>query len=132
MYAKLIATKSKSKFTATKSGTSEAEADSEENADEEEMLTTVTLTQTMTQIDDQSKEDGDVDMEATFTQCTQEQLVGKHEPVIVLQQFKQDGDTLSLPNSLKLLHPLYIVLYDVDVTAIRQIECFQAADLCTR
>ncbi|XP_039287620.1 DNA repair endonuclease XPF [Nilaparvata lugens] len=128
MYAKLIATKSKSKFTATKSGTSEAEADSEENADEEEMLTTVTLTQTMTQIDDQSKEDGDVDMEATFTQCTQEQLVGKHEPVIVLQQFKQDGDTLSLPNSLKLLHPLYIVLYDVDVTAIRQIECFQAAD----
>lgn len=44
------------------------------------------------------------------------------EPVVVLQQFKQNGDPLSLTASLRSLKPKYIIMYNVDVTAIRQIE----------
>jgi hypothetical protein len=40
----------------------------------------------------------------------------------MIQQFKQDGNPLSLPSTLRSMKPKYIVMYDVDVTAIRQIE----------
>lgn len=50
------------------------------------------------------------------------QLDSASEPVVVLQQFKPDGDPQSLLANLHTLKPKYIVMYDVDVTAIRQIE----------
>lgn len=44
------------------------------------------------------------------------------EPVIVIQQYKRDGDFLSFPRSLRELQPKYIVMYDANMTAVRQIE----------
>ncbi|XP_050525134.1 DNA repair endonuclease XPF [Daktulosphaira vitifoliae] len=65
----------------------------------------------------------------TFTECLQ----GSHnettkEPIIILQQYKKDGDFLSLPRTLKELKPKFIVMYDVNMTAVRQIEVFQNSD----
>jgi len=40
----------------------------------------------------------------------------------VLQQYKKDGDFLSLPRTLRELQPKYIVMYDANMTAVRQIE----------
>jgi len=44
------------------------------------------------------------------------------EPIIVIQQYKKDGDFLSLPRTLRELQPKYIVMYDANMTAVRQIE----------
>lgn len=44
------------------------------------------------------------------------------EPIVVLQQYKKDGDFLSLPRTLRELQPKYIVMYDANMTAVRQIE----------
>lgn len=50
------------------------------------------------------------------------------EPIIVLQQYKKDGDFLSLPRTLRELQPKYIIMYDANMTAVRQIEVFQNSD----
>lgn len=51
------------------------------------------------------------------------------EPTIVIQQYKKNGDFLSLPHTLGELQPKYIIMYDANMTAVRQIEvlfiCFQ-------
>lgn len=44
------------------------------------------------------------------------------EPIIVIQQYKRDGDFLSFPRTLRELQPKYIVMYDANMTAVRQIE----------
>uniref|UniRef100_T1HKQ6 DNA repair endonuclease XPF n=1 Tax=Rhodnius prolixus TaxID=13249 RepID=T1HKQ6_RHOPR len=49
------------------------------------------------------------------------------DPVIFIQQFKKDGDGLFLPKSLKERKPTTIVMYDIDVSAIRQIEIYQSS-----
>lgn len=40
----------------------------------------------------------------------------------MLQQYKKDGNFLSLPCTLRELQPKYIIMYDVNMTAVRQIE----------
>lgn len=52
----------------------------------------------------------------------QEEAKNLKDPVIFIQQFKKDGDGLFLPKSLKERKPTTIVMYDIDVSAIRQIE----------
>ncbi|XP_054274769.1 DNA repair endonuclease XPF-like [Macrosteles quadrilineatus] len=66
------------------------------------------------------------DNNTTYTECTQ--LDSATEPVVMIQQTKVDGDPLSLPTTLRTMKPKYIVMYDVDVTAIRQIEVYQSAE----
>lgn len=50
----------------------------------------------------------------------------KNEPIILLQTFKTDGNVLSLPKTLLDFQPNYIIMYHSNVTAIRQIEIFEA------
>ena len=42
--------------------------------------------------------------------------------MITIQQFKKDGDGLALPKTLREMKPYAIIMYDVDITAVRQIE----------
>ncbi len=44
------------------------------------------------------------------------------EPVIIIQPFKKENDVLSLPKTLEMHKPRFVVMYDADITAIRQIE----------
>ena len=44
------------------------------------------------------------------------------EPVVIIQTFKKESDPLSLPKLLQIHEPRYIVMYDADMMAIRQIE----------
>ncbi|XP_050425098.1 DNA repair endonuclease XPF isoform X1 [Adelges cooleyi] len=65
----------------------------------------------------------------TFTECSEDTHNDTmKDPVIVLQQYKKHGDFLSLPRVLRDLQPKYIVMYDANMTAVRQIEVFQNAD----
>lgn len=40
----------------------------------------------------------------------------------MIQQYKKDGDFLSFPRTLRDLQPKYIIMYDANMTAVRQIE----------
>ncbi|XP_014290214.1 DNA repair endonuclease XPF [Halyomorpha halys] len=62
----------------------------------------------------------------TFSECSEEPDKLK-DTAIVIQQFKKDGDGLSLPKILQRLNPSNIIMYDVDISAIRQIEIYQSA-----
>lgn len=42
--------------------------------------------------------------------------------MIIIQPFKKENDVLSLPKTLGMHKPRFVVMYDADVTAIRQIE----------
>jgi len=65
----------------------------------------------------------------TFTECANESRnESLKEPIIVIQQYKKNGDFLSLPRTLRELQPNYVVMYDVNMTAVRQIEVFQNSD----
>ncbi|CAI6366875.1 unnamed protein product [Macrosiphum euphorbiae] len=88
-----------------------------EELDEDNFNNCFTLTQS-------KNEDG-----LTFTECANESRNETlKEPIIVLQQYKKDGDFLSLPRTLRELQPKYIVMYDANMTAVRQIEVFQNSD----
>ncbi|KAL4098991.1 hypothetical protein QTP88_023494 [Uroleucon formosanum] len=88
-----------------------------EELDEENFNNCFTLTQS-------KNEDG-----LTFTECANESRNETlKEPIIVIQQYKKDGDFLSLPRTLRDLQPKYIVMYDANMTAVRQIEVFQNSD----
>ncbi|CAK1540440.1 unnamed protein product [Leptosia nina] len=52
--------------------------------------------------------------------------IEKERPIICIQTFKQNGNPLSLEQSLETLRPEYIILYHNDVAAVRQIELFEA------
>ncbi|XP_025200940.1 DNA repair endonuclease XPF [Melanaphis sacchari] len=89
----------------------------DEELDENDLNNCFTLTQS-------KNEDG-----LTFTECANEtRNETLKEPIIVLQQYKKDGDFLSLPRTLRELQPKYIVMYDANMTAVRQIEVFQNSD----
>lgn len=89
----------------------------DEELDENDLNNYFTLTQS-------KNEDG-----LTFTECANEtRNETLKEPIIVLQQYKKDGDFLSLPRTLRELQPKYIVMYDANMTAVRQIEVFQNSD----
>lgn len=47
------------------------------------------------------------------------------KPIICIQTFKENGDVFSLERTLEILRPEYIVLYDSDIAAVRQIELFE-------
>ncbi|KAL5241016.1 hypothetical protein ACI65C_008426 [Semiaphis heraclei] len=88
-----------------------------EELDEDDFNNCFTLTQS-------KNEDG-----LTFTECANESRNETlKEPIIVIQQYKKDGDFLSLPRTLRELQPKYIVMYDANMTAVRQIEVFQNSD----
>lgn len=42
--------------------------------------------------------------------------------MIIIQTFKKENDVLSLPKTLEIHKPHFIIMYDADMTAIRQIE----------
>ncbi|XP_075228902.1 DNA repair endonuclease XPF mei-9 [Lycorma delicatula] len=134
LYKKLIDSK-KSKLSFSTSDNNTDEEMKEDEIDEEEKAPeSVTLTQTQQILndddDDDENDNGDKckSDNATFMECSQEQLDKQTEPVVVLQQFKADGNNLSLPLTLRSLQPKYIIMYDVNMTAIRQIECYQSVD----
>ncbi|XP_045533645.1 DNA repair endonuclease XPF isoform X1 [Pieris brassicae] len=52
--------------------------------------------------------------------------IEKEKPIICIQTFKQNGNHLSLEQTLEALRPEYIILYHSDVAAVRQIELFEA------
>ncbi|XP_073977243.1 DNA repair endonuclease XPF mei-9 isoform X2 [Rhodnius prolixus] len=92
-----------------------------QNLEEEEasnLVDSITLSQVKAEDDDNN---------VTFTECTQEEAKNLKDPVIFIQQFKKDGDGLFLPKSLKERKPTTIVMYDIDVSAIRQIEIYQSS-----
>lgn len=43
-------------------------------------------------------------------------------PVIIIQPFKKNGDPLALSKTLKELSPKFVIMYDIDVTAVRRLE----------
>lgn len=47
------------------------------------------------------------------------------KPIICIQTFKEYGNHCSLDNTLENLRPEYIILYQSDISAIRQIELFE-------
>ncbi|CAH2076241.1 unnamed protein product, partial [Iphiclides podalirius] len=47
------------------------------------------------------------------------------KPIICIQTFKQNGNNFSLELTLQTLQPDYIILYQSDMSAIRQIELFE-------
>ncbi|CAG9578817.1 unnamed protein product [Danaus chrysippus] len=47
------------------------------------------------------------------------------KPLICIQTFKQNGNYFSLEQTLEALRPEYIILYQSDVSAVRQIELFE-------
>uniref|UniRef100_A0A224XJV8 DNA repair endonuclease XPF n=1 Tax=Panstrongylus lignarius TaxID=156445 RepID=A0A224XJV8_9HEMI len=91
-----------------------------QNTEEEEdsnLVESITLSQVKTE--------GDVN-NVTFMECTQEEAKNIKDPIIFIQQFKKDGDGLFLPKSLKERKPTTVIMYDIDVSAIRQIEIYQS------
>lgn len=48
-------------------------------------------------------------------------------PIITIQSFKKDGDPLALTRTLEQLQPHNVVMYDADLTAVRQLEVFQSS-----
>lgn len=48
--------------------------------------------------------------------------VGKSDPLIIIQTFKNDGSSLALSKTLNEMQPNFIIMYHSDMTAIRQIE----------
>ncbi|XP_014261430.1 DNA repair endonuclease XPF [Cimex lectularius] len=104
-----------------KSGSKDSKEDNSENDEEDDYLNdveTITLTQ---------KVDSECDGNTTFTECPESEIEEIQDPVIVIQQFKKDQDGLFLPKTLKRLKPTAIVMYDTDISAIRQIEIYQRA-----
>lgn len=84
-----------------------------ENVDEEADNDCFTLSQK------QDTDSGNIE----FVEFTEE-ITGV-EPVIIIQTFKKENDVLSLPKTLEIHKPHFIIMYDADMTAIRQIEVFQ-------
>lgn len=50
------------------------------------------------------------------------------QPVITIQSFKKDGDPLALTKTLQQLQPHNVVMYDADLSAVRQLEVYQSAN----
>lgn len=48
------------------------------------------------------------------------------KPVICIQTFKQNGNVFSLELTLQSLRPDYIILYQSDMSAVRQIELYES------
>jgi hypothetical protein len=44
------------------------------------------------------------------------------KPLIVLQTFKKYGDPLALSRTLQIIKPLFVIMYDADITAVRRLE----------
>ena len=44
------------------------------------------------------------------------------QPIITIQSFKKDGDPLALTKTLQQLQPHAVVMYDADLSAVRQLE----------
>lgn len=49
------------------------------------------------------------------------------QPIITIQSFKKDGDPLALTKTLQQLKPHSVVMYDADLSAVRQLEVFQSS-----
>uniref|UniRef100_A0A0A9ZJ13 DNA repair endonuclease XPF n=2 Tax=Lygus hesperus TaxID=30085 RepID=A0A0A9ZJ13_LYGHE len=79
---------------------------------------TVTLTQKLA---------ADGDGNSTFFETTIEDAKPEKDLLISIQPFKKEDDGLFLNKSLTKLKPDAIVMYDTDITAIRQIEIYQRA-----
>ncbi|XP_067003038.2 DNA repair endonuclease XPF isoform X2 [Anabrus simplex] len=54
-----------------------------------------------------------------------EQMKG-HPPIIILQPAKKNDDPLALTKTLNELKPRFVVMYDVDMTAVRRLEVFNS------
>lgn len=61
------------------------------------------------------------------------------QPVITLQSFKKDGDPLALTKTLQQIQPHAVVMYDADLSAVRQLEvsesccvlnCYLVSQIC--
>ncbi|CAH0391346.1 unnamed protein product [Bemisia tabaci] len=63
---------------------------------------------------------------ATFSECREPENL--QEPLIVLQEYRKDGNVNSVLVTLRNLKPKYIIMYDGEMTAIRMIENYQAAE----
>ncbi|KAL1130893.1 hypothetical protein AAG570_012134 [Ranatra chinensis] len=91
----------------------------EEDEENSENFDAVTLTQSV---------DIENDCNSTFTEC-KEDLDSTKQPIIMIQQFKKDGDGLSLPKTLRELKPCAVIMYDVDISSIREIEIYQCSEV---
>lgn len=49
------------------------------------------------------------------------------QPIITIQSFKKDGDPLALTKTLQQIKPHTVVMYDADLSAVRQLEVFQSS-----
>ena len=56
------------------------------------------------------------------------QIIQNHnKPIVCIQTFRSGDDgPMSLPNTLQDVQPQYLVMYHINVAAIRQIEVFEA------
>ncbi|KAE8742861.1 hypothetical protein FOCC_FOCC011542 [Frankliniella occidentalis] len=59
----------------------------------------------------------------SLSQSQSDQLL----PIITIQSFKKDGDPLALTKTLQQIQPHTVVMYDADLSAVRQLEVFQSS-----
>ncbi|XP_026751876.1 DNA repair endonuclease XPF isoform X1 [Galleria mellonella] len=97
------------------------------NADESKSNYVLTLTQMASQI----KGAKELPNESIFEPISQiDNLditqIETEKPIILIQTFKESGNFFSLEKTLESFRPEYIILYHNDVSAVRQIELFEA------
>ncbi|BET02202.1 ERHypothetical proteinypothetical protein [Nesidiocoris tenuis] len=91
--------------------------DAKKAEEDEELADMVMLTQKCESTDGNS----------TFMETTLEDARPERDLLVSIQQFKKDDDCLFLLKSLTKFKPDAVVMYDTDVTTIRQIEIYQRA-----
>ncbi|GBP45164.1 DNA repair endonuclease XPF [Eumeta japonica] len=85
---------------------------------------------TLSQCPAQTENDSDEDqtMFEPFSQMEKLDItqVTVEKPIIMIQTFKENGNHFSLEQTLENMRPEFIIMYHSDVSAIRQIEVFEA------
>ncbi|XP_060516719.1 DNA repair endonuclease XPF isoform X2 [Cylas formicarius] len=108
-----------------------SEDQTEESEDTEEYQSTYILTMSQNILEKSSDDFGAND--TTFEPVSQLENMDLSQmcesltrPKILIQTFKANNNYVSLQNTLEILKPQYIVLYHSNVTAVREIEMYEA------
>ncbi|XP_066250841.1 DNA repair endonuclease XPF [Euwallacea similis] len=114
----------------------EIQRDADEDVDNEEFQSTYILTMSQNVLDDSNetflKDDSTLN-ESVFTPFPQMENMNLTEvcesisaPKILIQTFKGAENYISLQNTLQTLKPSFVVMYHSNVTAVREIEMYEA------
>lgn len=115
---------------ALKNEIDEEEDDKEGNEKEEETRDCFLLSQRLVSEDEPNANDSMGIPTSQFEEINEITILGTPgtwvPPVIQIQTFKRNNDPTDLLKTLQNLRPQYVVLFDIDITAIRRLEVFNA------